>query len=92
MIKAYLDSYNKITINVSKNYYGGKINSLYMLTKYGPCKLKELELTENFKDYIEYKLDLEEDLELGQEYYVVDGYGFKTLLESDPQILSVSVS
>lgn len=81
MIKAYLDSYDKITIDVSKNYYGGKINSLYMLTKYGPCKLKELELTENFKDYIEYKLDLEENLELGEEYYVVDGYGFKTLLE-----------
>ena len=62
MIKAYLDSYDKITVNVSKNYYGGKISSLYMLTKYGPQKLKELELSEKFEDYIEYNLKLEEEI------------------------------
>ena len=81
MIKAYLDSYNQITLNVSKNYYDGKINSLYMLTKYGPQQLNSLELVDNFKDYIEYKIFFDDKLELGNEYYVMDQYGFKTLLE-----------
>ena len=81
MIKAYLDSYNKITINVNKNYYGGKISSLYMLTKYGPQKLKELELSEKFEDYIEYILDFDEEIDLGEEYFLLDDYGFKFLLE-----------
>ena len=81
MIKAYLDSYNKITINVSKNYYGGKISSLYMLTKYGPEKLSELQFCEKFEDYIEYAIDFNEDIQLGEEYYLVNEYGFKFRLE-----------
>lgn len=81
MIKAYLDSYNQMKINVSKNYYSGKISSLYMLTKYGPQKLKELQLSEKFEDYIEYIVEFDFDIELGEEYYLVDDYGFKVLLE-----------
>jgi pullulanase len=81
MIKTYLDSYNQITVNVSKNYYGGKISSLYMLTKYGPQKLKELQLCEKFEDYIEYTVELDDSIELGEEYYLLDDHGFKTLLE-----------
>ena len=81
MIKAYLDSYNQIKVNVSKNYYSGKISSLYMLTKYGPQKLKELQLSEKFEDYIEYIVEFDFDIELGEEYYLVDEYGFKFLLE-----------
>ena len=81
MIKAYLDSYNQIKVNVSKNYYSGKISSLYMLTKYGPQKLKELQLSEKFEDYIEYVVEFDFDIELGEEYYLVDEYGFKFLLE-----------
>ncbi len=81
MIKVYLDSYNQIKVNVSKNYYSGKISSLYMLTKYGPQKLKELQLSEKFEDYIEYIVEFDFDIELGEEYYLVDDYGFKALLE-----------
>jgi pullulanase len=81
MIKAYLDSYNQITLNVSKNYYGGKINSLYMLTKYGPQKLQEAQVSNKFEDYIEYSVRFDENLELGEEYYLVDEHGFKFLLE-----------
>ena len=81
MIKAYLDSYNQITINVGKDYYGGKISSLYMLTKYGPQKLNELQLSEKFEDYIEYTVNFEDEIELGEEYYLLDDHGFKFLLE-----------
>ena len=80
MIKAYLDSYNKITLNVSKNYYSGKINSLYMLTKYGPQKLKELKVYANDRDYIKYEVEID-GIELGKEYYLVDDYGYKVLVE-----------
>jgi len=81
MIKAYLDSYNQITIDVNKNYYGGKINSLYMLTKYGPQKLMEVEFSEKFEDYIEYVVKFNDEIELGEEYYLIDEHGFKFLLE-----------
>ena len=80
MIKAYLDSYNQITLNVSKNYYGGKINSLYMITKYGPQKLKDLQFVNKFENYYEYRIDFEDEIKLGEECYLVDDYGFKTLL------------
>lgn len=82
MVKAYLDSYNKITIYVSKNYYSGKFNSLYLLTDYGPVKLPDLILVNGSNNCNEYKIDLEENfIELGKEYYLVNEYGFKVLLE-----------
>ena len=81
MIKAYLDSYNKITVNVSKNYYGGKISSLYMLTKFGPQKLSNLEFFEKLENYYEYSVIFEHEIELGEEYYLIDEHGFKVLLE-----------
>lgn len=82
MVKAYLDSYNKIIIDVSKNYYDGKINSLYLLTNYGPEKLPELKLIKNDIKYNEYEVVLNEDfIQLGEEYYLVNEYGYKFLLE-----------
>jgi len=82
MVKAYLDSYNKITIYVSKNYYNGKINSLYLLTNYGPEKLLDLILVNNTNSYNEYEITLNEEfVELGKEYYLVNEYGFKVLLQ-----------
>lgn len=82
MVKAYLDSYKKITIYVSKNYYNGKINSLYLLTDYGPEKLPDLSVVNNSNGYNEYIVELQEEIfELGKEYYLVDEYGFRILLE-----------
>lgn len=81
MVKAYLDSYKKITIYVSKNYYSGKLSSFYLLTEYGPVKLPKIELKNNNSNYNEYELILEEELELGKEYYLINEYGFKVLLE-----------
>jgi len=82
MVKAYLDSYNKITIYVSKNYYNGKINSLYVLTNYGPEKLPDLNLVNSSANYNEYTILLTEDfVELGKEYYLINEYGYKVFLE-----------
>lgn len=81
MIKAYLDSYNKITLEVSKNYYGGKINSLYISTKYGLEKMQNLEEQNKQGQFVEYVADFETPIELGEEYYLIDDHGFKFLLE-----------
>ena len=81
MIKAYLDSYSKITVYVGKNYYDGKINSLYLLTEYGPVKLGDLNFVNSNEKYNEYSIVLQEDMELGKEYYLVSDYGYKVLLE-----------
>ena len=56
MIKAYLDSYSKITVYVGKNYYDGKINSLYLLTEYGPVKLGNLNFVNSNEKYNEYSI------------------------------------
>lgn len=81
MIKAYLDSYNKINVYVSKNYYSGKINSLYLSTQYGPVKLPDLVYKSEDKFNIEYYIEIKEEFELGKEYYLIDQYGFRFLLE-----------
>lgn len=81
MVKAYLDSYRKITIYVSKNYYDGKLKSFYFLTNYGPVKLPEIELIGNNSNYNIYEINLEEDVNVGEEYYLVNEYGYKVLLE-----------
>ena len=57
MVKAYLDSYNKITIYVSKNYYDGKLKSFYFLTNYGPVKLPDIELIGNNSNYNIYEIN-----------------------------------
>ena len=75
MIKAYLDSYNKITLEINKNYYGGKINSIYILTKCGPQLLNGLEENGRFNDYVQYVVNIEENIDLGEEYYLIDNYG-----------------
>lgn len=79
MIRAYLDSYSKITVYVDKNYYDGKINSLYLLTEYGPVKLENLTLVDF--EQKKYEVELKENISLGEEYYLVDDYGYKVLLE-----------
>lgn len=81
MIKAYLDSYDKITVEVSKNYYDGKISSLFLLTDYGPEFLGDLLYVEEEKNFKRYTLKMEMDIELGKEYYLIDEYGYKFILE-----------
>lgn len=81
MIKAYLDSYNTITVIVSKEYYVGKISSLYLLTQYGPEVIGTLNLVNNDKDCVEYKVNTTICFDIGEEYYLVDEHGFKFLLE-----------
>ena len=74
MIKAYLDSYDKITVEVSKNYYDGKISSLFLLTDYGPEFLGDLLYVKEEKNFKRYTLKMEMDIELGKEYYLIDEY------------------
>ena len=81
MVKAYLDSYRKITIYVSKNYYDGKLKSFCFLTNYGPVKLPDLEIVSNNSNYNIYEINLEEDITIGEECYLINEYGYKVLLE-----------
>lgn len=80
MIKAYLDSYNKITVLVNKNYCNGNIQSLCLLTAFGLQDIGKIEFKEEKQDYIQYEMYSEFEFQLGGEYYLVDEKGLKILL------------
>ena len=81
MIKAYLDSYSKIIIKVSKNYYEGRINSLFMEIDNDLHKLNNLKMIKKADGYVEYMVDIDIPIELGKEYYLITEYGFRFILE-----------
>lgn len=81
MIKAYLDSYNEIKIKVSKDYNNGIIQSLYLLTAYGPEMIGQVEKTDETEKNINYIIKINLKLNLGEEYYLLDEHGYKFLLE-----------
>lgn len=81
MIKAYLDSYELISVVVSKDYYDGKISSLYLLTLYGPQKLSNLEKIEEDVNCVKYKMNVSIDFDFNNDYEFVDEHGYKVLLE-----------
>ena len=82
MVKAYLDSYNKITIYVSKDYYNGVFHSLFLLTDYGPVKLPDLVFVAGEAKQNIYEVNLEEQfINFDNKIYLINEYGYKMMLK-----------
>lgn len=79
--EAYLDDFNKIVVFMSHNSYDGVSNKFYLKDNDGhlyELHIQSIETTHN--NYNKYTLALYEEIEIGNEYYVVHQHARATIL------------
>lgn len=80
--EAYLDDYDKITVFLSRDSYGGTSNHFHLRDQGGhiiQLKIASIEQTQN--NYIKYNLHLADPITIGEEYEVVHQFARATVLE-----------
>lgn len=80
--EAYLDDFDKIVVYLSRNSYGGSSNRFYVKDDDGNIYnllIQSVETTQN--NYTKYTLLLNEELEIGKEYYVVHQHARAVILQ-----------
>ncbi len=77
MIKAYFDDYNKICIEINKNFYNGDVNEFKLKTKNKVVTL-ECKLKKECEKFRVLESMLQEDIQIDNEYYIDCEYGYKT--------------
>lgn len=80
LVKAYLDDYHRITVEISKRFCEGKSEVFYLSSgsEFMPLELQEK--TEH-NDRITYTLKLYNDIEIGRKYEVLVKNAFRTVME-----------
>lgn len=79
-VEAYLDSYDLVTVEVSRRYYNGQCDSFYISDNQGKvisCKIISNEEHDSFKRY---RAQIKEELEFGKEYDLVVNQGYRCSL------------
>ncbi len=80
--EAYLDDFDKITVFLSKDSYGGVSNRFHLRDQSGHIRnlvISSIEQTQN--NYNKYTLHLSESITIGEEYEVVHQFARATILE-----------
>ena len=80
--EAYLDDYDKVIVFMSRNSYEGVSNKFYLKDDQGhlfDLHIQSIETTQN--NYTKYTLLLNEELEIGKEYYVVHQHARAVILQ-----------
>ena len=80
--EAYLDDFDKIVVYLSRNSYGGSSNRFYVKDDDGNIYnllIQSVETTQN--NYTKYTLLLNEEFEIGKEYYVVHQHARAVILQ-----------
>ena len=80
-IKAYLDDYNRLVVEVSRRFYGGFTSGFYLSNDNGfvcECTLKERIEKEG---EIVYVLSFSKELKFGKRYYLFEAHGCVTTLQ-----------
>ena len=71
--EAYIDDYSTINVYMSKNFFEGKSSSFHLKDSQG--RIVPLSIQQRFdlyNGYTHYKLSINEELEVGEEYNVYD--------------------
>lgn len=80
--EAYLDDFDKIIVYMSRNSYDGKSNKFYLKDTMGTVfdlHIQSIEQTPS--NYNKYTLMLRDNIDMGQEYYVVHQHARSQILE-----------
>lgn len=75
VMNAYVDDYGKITVYLSRNFFGGRTNDFYLSDEKGnswDCIIRNVE---ERRDEVVYELVIPSDLEIGFRYYVRESHG-----------------
>ncbi len=78
--EAYLDDFNKIIVYISKDSYGGQSNEFHLVDNNDQFIHLKIHTIETSGNYIKYTLGLDEDIVIGNEYYVMHQHARKAIL------------
>ena len=78
--EAYLDDFDKIVVFLSHNCYEGQSNKFYLKDNHGHTHDLHIQSIEKLNNYNKYSLVLFDELEIGNEYYVVHQHARATIL------------
>lgn len=80
--EAYIDGYDKVVVYMSKQSYEGKSSRFFLKdSKDRIIDLKICSVEDKQSNYRKYNLEIEEDLIIGEEYYVYHEHARKTIAE-----------
>ena len=80
--EAYIDGYDKVVVYMSKQSYEGKSARFYLKdSKEQIIELKICSIEDTQNNYRKYILEIEEELTIGEEYYVYHEHARKTIAE-----------
>ena len=80
--EAYIDGYDKVVVYMSKQSYEGKSSRFFLKDSKDQIielKIRSIEDTQN--NYRKYVLEIEDELTIGEEYYVYHEHARKTIAE-----------
>jgi len=80
--EAYLDDFDRITVFLSRDSYGGVSNRFHLKDNYGNIQelnIQSVEQTQN--NYVKYTLYIPASITVGTEYYVVHQFAREAILE-----------
>lgn len=79
--EAYMDDFNKIVVYISVNSYGGTSNLFMLRDNDGSLYKLRIQSVETINhNYSKYVLSLEDDIQIGNEYYVLHQHARATIL------------
>ena len=80
--EAYIDGYDKVVVYMSKQSYEGKSARFYLKdSKEQIIELKICSIEDTQNNYRKYILEIEEELTIGEEYYVYHEHARNTIAE-----------
>lgn len=80
-MRAYLDDFGKVTMWVNKYFYGGKIDTFWLIADKGYTQALAIMGVEEHEDKIKYQLSCPKDIVFGRDYKIRDCHGMIVPLE-----------
>ncbi|MGM9947976.1 type I pullulanase [Floccifex sp.] len=79
--EAYIDDYESIIVYMKKDFYNGRSSFFYLKDQEDRIISLNIRYKENIDGYTRFRLDIEKNLIIGNEYYVTNEYGRSVICE-----------
>ena len=79
--EAYIDDYDYIIVYMRKDFYNGRSKFFYLKDQDDNIIPLTIRYKDQYEGFTRFKLIFEQELKIGNEYYVVNEYGRSVLCE-----------
>ena len=74
-MNAFMDDFGKVTVHISRNFFGGKTDSFHLTNEQGDSWECVIRSVEERQDVIIYELTVPSDMVFGIRYYIYESHG-----------------